>query len=422
MNKYKIKKLSNGLPLITLPAPAMKTATILIMFKTGSKYENKKTSGLSHFLEHMFFKGTVKYPNTLALSTALDEIGAEYNAFTSKEYTGYFIKTASAKITKATGIIYELLEKSKFEAEEIEREKGVIIEELNMYEDNPLMSIENVLEECLYGDTPAGRLIVGTKESIRSFKRADFIKYFEQQYGARSMYILLGGAWPKAAEKNLAKLFSGVQKNKWIDKIKVQEKQKAPQMRIHYKKTDQVTLSLAVRAFAAGDKDEAALKILGLILGGSMSSRLFIDLRERHGLAYHVRTMDELYSDVGFLTTRAGVPLSKLEMAIKIILNEYRKISLEPVKARELKKAKDFFISHLALQLESSDDITGFYGQQVTLPKKMITPTELKRQITKVSAQDVQRVAKRIFVNRGLNLALIGNLKDKNKLLKILKL
>ncbi|MCX6798021.1 MAG: insulinase family protein, partial [Candidatus Falkowbacteria bacterium] len=146
MNKYKIKKLSNGLPIITLPAPAMKTATILIMFKTGSKYEDQRTSGLSHFLEHMFFKGTVKYPTTLSLSTALDEIGAEYNAFTSKEFTGYYIKTASAKITKATAIIYEMLERSKFEEIEIEREKGVIIEELNMYQDNPLMLIEDILE------------------------------------------------------------------------------------------------------------------------------------------------------------------------------------------------------------------------------------------------------------------------------------
>ncbi|MCX6797655.1 MAG: insulinase family protein, partial [Candidatus Falkowbacteria bacterium] len=191
--------------------------------------------------------------------------------------------------------------------------------------------------------------------------------------------------------------------------------------RIHYKKTDQVTMSLAVRAFAAGDKDETALKILGIILGGSMSSRLFIDLRERHGLAYHVRTLTELSSDAGFLNTRAGVPLNKLETAIKIILSEYKKICLEPVKARELKKAKDFFISHLALQLESSDDITSFYGRQVVMPKKIITPAELKRQISRVSVADIQRVAKRIFVNRGLNLALIGGLKSQAQLKKILK-
>lgn len=420
MNNYKIKKLNNGLPIITLPVKSMKTATILIMFKTGSKYEDRRTSGLSHFLEHMFFKGTEKYPDTLSLSSALDAIGAEYNAFTSKEYTGYFIKTASAKIPVAVNIIHEMLEKSKFDAEEIEREKGVIIEEFNMYQDNPLMWIEDVLEECLYGDTPFGWSTIGTKKNIKSFTRQDFLDYFNRQYGSKSMYILLAGAWPKSLDRNLVNLFQSVKKNKWQDKPVLKEKQSAPQIRVHHKKTDQVTLSLAVRAFPAGDKDESALRILSIILGGSMSSRLFIRLRERQGLAYHVRAITELSSDSGYLTTRAGVPLAKLGQSVKTILEEYKKMCLEPVPAKELKKAKDFYISHLTMQLESSDDIASFYGRQVILPKPLVKPSEMIKKIQAIKAEDIRRVANRIFISRHLNLALIGDIKNTSELKKIL--
>ncbi|MFA5163602.1 MAG: pitrilysin family protein [Patescibacteria group bacterium] len=420
MNNYKLKRLANGLPIISLPVPSMKTATILVMFKTGSKYEDRRTSGLSHFLEHMFFKGTEKYPDTLSLSSALDEIGAEYNAFTSKEYTGYFIKTASAKMPVAVNIIHELLEKSKFDATEIEREKGVIIEEFNMYQDNPLMLIEDILEECLYGDTPAGWSTIGTKKTIKSFKRQDFIDYFKRQYGSKSMYILLAGAWPKDLDRKLRQLFESVKRNKWQDKPLIKDKQNAPQVKVHYKKTDQVTLSLAVRAFPDGDPDESALGILSIILGGSMSSRLFINLRERQGLAYHVRTMTELSSDAGYLTTRAGVPLLKLEQSIKTILGEYKKISLEAVPAKELKKAKDFYVSHLTMQLESSDDIASFYGRQVIMPSPVVKPSEMIRKIKAVKAEDIKRVAKRIFISRHLNLALIGDIKNPARLKKIL--
>jgi len=421
MNKYKIKKLSSGLPIMTIKSPAMKTATLLIMFKTGSKYEERRIRGLSHFLEHMFFKGTAKYPNTLALSTALDAIGAEYNAFTDKEYTGYFIKTASVKIPVAVKVLHEMLEHSKFEEREIEREKGVIIEEFNMYQDNPLMLIEDILEDCLYGDTSAGWSTIGTKATIRSFKRQDFLGYFERQYGAKSMRILLAGSWPKAAEADLKRLFKSVKKTKWQDKVAVKEKQAKPQIKIHHKKTDQVTLSLAVRAFPAGHKDETALKLMSIILGGAMSSRLFIELRERQGLAYHVRSLVMTYSDSGYLTTRAGVPLDRLEQSIQTILREYKKIAQTSVPARELKKAKDFFISHLAMGLESSDDIVNFYGHQVILPQPIITPAEMIKKVKRVSAADLQRIAKQIFVNRGLNLALIGDLKKSASLTKILK-
>jgi len=420
MNKYKIDVLSNKLRLITIPLPKAPTMTALVIVKTGSKYENRRNNGISHFLEHLFFKGTAKRPDTLALSSELDSLGGEYNAFTAKEFTGYWVKVAASKAAQALDIVSDMLLNSRFDAVEIEKEKGVIIEELNMYEDNPMMHIEDVFETCLYGDTPAGWDTIGTKENIRRFKREDFIKYLKSQYGARSVYVVLVGGIDVATKKAATKLFSVFKKNKWQDKLPVKEKQSAPRSLSVYKKIDQVNLSLGVRAYPFGHPDEFKVKLLAIILGGSMSSRLFTNLRGRNGLAYYVRTMTELYSDSGYLTTQAGVPITRAEEAIKIILAEYRRIMDEPVGTKELKRAKDLLQGKMSLQMEATDNLANWYARQVISRSKILTPAEFLARIKEISAADLQKTAKKIFVNRGLNLALIGAVKGE-KFKKILK-
>jgi len=403
------------------PIKGARTATALIIVKTGSRYETRATNGLSHFVEHMFFKGTERRPNTLALSSELDALGGEYNAFTSKEFTGYWVKVAAAKLNKALDVVSDMLLNSKFAEEEIEREKGVIIEELNMYEDNPLMHVEDVFEACLYGDTPAGWETIGTKKNIRSFKRADFIKYLEEQYGSSNVYIVIAGSVKESDIGKLAKLFGGFRRGKPYVKLPVKERQSKPQARAVYKKIDQTNLSLGVRAYPVGHPDEFKVKLLSIILGGSMSSRLFISLRERNGLAYYVRTDTEFYSDSGYLTTQAGVPALKIEDAIKIILAEYRRIKQEPISATELKRAKDMLIGKSLLHFEATDNLANWYARQAILRRKIITPGEFLRQIGKITAADLQKTAQKIFINRNLNLALIGPVKEKKfqSLLKI---
>lgn len=416
MNKYKVNILSNKIPLITVPIKGAPTATALVIIKTGSKYETKDNNGISHFLEHMFFKGTVKRPSTLALSSELDSLGGEYNAFTAKEFTGYWVKVAASRLPEALDILNDMLLNSKILPEEVEREKGVIIEELNMYEDNPMMHVEDVFESVLYGDTPAGWETIGTKKNIAGFKHADFMRYLETQYGARSMYVVIVGGIKTEAKKEAMKTFSKFKVNKWQDKPTVKEIQKAPQMKIINKKTDQVNLSLGVRAFPIGHPDEFKVKLLSIILGGSMSSRLFINLRERNGLAYYVRTMNETYTDSGYLTTQAGVPNAKTEAAIKIILAEYKKMATELVSAKELKRAKDLLQGKSLLQMEATDNLATWYARQAVLRRKMLTPGEFLKQINKVTASDIRAVAKKIFVNNGLNMAIIGKVKaDKFK-------
>lgn len=420
MDKYKKIILSNKAPIIRIALPGAKTATALLIFKTGSRYENKSNNGISHFLEHLFFKGTAKYPNTLALASELDSLGCEFNAFTSKEFTGYWIKAAESKLGQALEILGEMILHSKMEEAEIQREKGVIIEELNMYEENPMMHIEDVLEACIYGDTPAGWETVGTKENIQRFTRQDFISYLETQYGANSACLILAGG-VKDKDINKAKaIISALKPNKWKTQLKNKIQQKKPQVKTSFKDIDQANLSLAVRTFPLNHAEEFNVKLLSIILGGAMSSRLFINLRERNGLAYYVKTDSEFYSDSGYLTTQAGVPTEKTKQAVEIILNEYRRLTAELIPLAELNRAKDLLRGRLLLQMEATDNVANWYARQSILRRQIMTPAEFMKKIAAITPASLQKTAKKIFIDVGLNLAVIGRVKDSD-FSKILK-
>ena len=414
MNKFTIKRMDNKVPLYLIPMNEAKTATIVFMFKTGSKYETRANSGISHFLEHLFFKGTKKRPDTATISSELDSLGCEFNAFTSKEYTGYYIKVASTKIVAAIKILGDMLLNSLFDEQEIEREKGVIIEELNMYEDNPLMHIEDVFESCLYGDTPAGWDTIGTKKNIMNFKRQDLLDYFSKQYGSNSLSVILAGKIKTKDKVVLEKIIKQFKNNSWQDKLKVEENQKQAKIKTVYKTVDQVAVSLGVRTVEIGHPLELKLKLLASILGGSMSSRLFIRLRERNGLAYYVRTSNEFYSDSGYLTTQAGVPKTKVKEAIKIILEEYQRMKTEKISEKELKKVKDLLAGRMILKLDDSEEIASWYARQAILRKDILSPAEVLREMRKISAKDLQKVAQKFLVEKNLNLALIGRIKDQD--------
>jgi len=425
---HKIKKIINGMDIITTPILGTKTITVLVMVATGSRFENKQISGISHFLEHMFFKGTNKRPTTLAISSELDRVGGEFNAFTGKEYTGYFVKVEASQLELALDVLSDMLLNSKFEQAEIEREKGVIIEELNMYLDNPLIYIEDLFEECLYGDTPAGRDTIGTKETILKLNRKQILNYINSQYSSDKIVISLAGGFKSSDIKLINKYFSKFSKKNYQEKLKTNDEQIRSKLNLFYKKTDQAHLSLGVRTYGYGDKNEMAAKIISIILGGTMSSRLFTELRERRGLAYYVRTHNEPYTDSGYLTTQAGVPIDKLHEAIKIILSEYKKLSEKLINAEELNRVKQCLIGRTTLNLESSDSLANWYARQAILFKeqnkkdKILTPEKYYTSIKKISAEDVRRVAKEIFVNQKLNLAVIGPYKDKEEFEKMLKL
>ena len=409
---FKKTKLKNGLRIITAPMKNTKTVTVLFLVKAGSKYETKKISGLSHFLEHMFFKGTKKRPTTLDIASSLDSAGGEYNAFTGKEYAGYFAKVDYKNFDLALDVISDMLLYSKFDQNEIDKEKGVILEEMNMYYDTPMSYVGELFENLLYKDQPAGWDTLGEKDVVLNLQRKNFINYWKDHYTTKNSVICVAGNIEnKKAIYKIKKYFSELKDGEGKDKKKVIEKQEKPQFKIKYKKTDQAHLCLGVRGYDIFHQDKMVLNLLSVILGGNMSSRLFISLREKEGLAYYIRTLSNVYTDSGYLMTQAGVDNKRVERAIELILSEYKKIKEKGVSEKELKKAKDYIKGKSLLSFEASDDIASFFAGQEILAEKILTLPEKFAKIDKVSVDDIKRVAKDIFIPKKLNLAMIGPFK-----------
>lgn len=415
--------LDNGLRIILSPLPAVKSVTAIILCGAGSRYETRKTNGISHFLEHMFFKGTKKRPTALEISHALDEIGADYNAFTGKETTGYHIKCASQHLALSLEMLADMLWNSKFDPAEIEKERGVIIEELNMYEDTPMRRVAEIYEQVLWGDQPLGWDIGGKKEVIRKIQRGDFAKYIEDRYAPNNMVVSIAGDFEKVKTIETVKKFFGHIPEKAVGGfMPVSEGQKKPASKVTYKKTDQAHLVLGFRAFKIGHPHRYNAAILSTILGGGMSSRLFVNVREKRGLAYYVRADAESYLDTGTLCASAGVDLKRIDDAIKVIIEEFAKISNEKVSERELKKAKEYIKGRIILSWEDSRVVAASYGTDEILEGKIRTIDEYLKRIDEVSAEDVKRVAQFLFTNNKLNLAVIGPFKDSERFSKILKI
>ncbi len=419
--EYKKIKLSNGLRIISVPSKNTQAVTVLVVVATGSKYENAQNNGISHFLEHMFFKGTGKRPNTLAIAEALDKVGGAYNAFTSKEYTGYFAKVDTKHFDLALDWVSDIFLNSKIEPEEIEREKGVIIEEMNMYLDTPTQYIGSLWEYLLYGDQPAGWDVIGKKCNILKFKRKHFLDYLKNHYSSKNTIVAVAGNFSeKDIVNKIKKYFASLENKRPQIKLKVKEAQQKPGIKDYFKTTDQTHLCLGVRAYDLFHSQKYALDILATILGGNMSSRLFIEVRERRGLAYYIHTSADLFTDSGYLATQAGVPHKNLGEAVEVILKEYQKVRDGKISEQDLQKAKDFLKGSLVLGLESSDAQASFYAGQELLVGKILTLKEKCFKIDKVSLPDVKKAARDIFKPKNLNLAFIGPHKNKVAFQKIL--
>ncbi len=425
VNLYKKTTLNNGLRVITVPMENANSVTVLILVGTGSKYETKDINGISHFLEHMFFKGTEKRPNTLKISETLDSVGGEYNAFTSKEVTGFWAKVDKKHSDVALDWISDIFLNSKFDEKEMEREKGVIIEEVNMYLDTPTAYIGDLWEKLLYGDQPAGWRVIGEKENILSFNRQKVVDYYQNHYCPSNTIVCVAGAVNSGEiEKKIAGYFKNAKKGRAVNKVKAKDEQAEPEILIHNKQTDQTHFCLGVRAYDLFDKRKYALALLAVILGGNMSSRLFIKVRERNGLAYSIHTSTDNSTDTGYLVTQAGIDHKNLEKSIKLILQEYKAVKDKKIVERELQKAKDYLKGATSLSLDASDSQASFYGLQDLLEKNILTPEEKFKKIDAVSVEDIKKIAEDIFLESKLNLSVIGPLEAEcaDKLKQSLKL
>jgi len=414
--------LKNGLTLITIPVPQLNSVTTMVAVGAGSRYETKNIGGISHFLEHMFFKGSRKYPTAEIISTVVDGIGAINNAFTGKEYTGYWIKSSAKHLKLSTEIISSMLTESLLAEEEIEKEKGVIIEEMRRRKDNPEGYIWDLYEELQFGDNPLGWDIVGEEKIINSLKRKDFVDYVDSLYSPKNMVLVYAGKIPNNIKEIAEEYFSSVPRRSEKKFVPfVGKKQTKPRINISYKKSDQAHLVLGVEGYDRYDDKKYAARILSVILGEGMSSRLFMQVRERRGLAYHVSAMHDSYKDAGAFAVYAGLKLEKVMEGLEVIVAELERIKNEKVTEDELKKAKEIVRGRLAIKAESTNFLAEYFGLNFALDRDIETFEEYLAHTDKITIEDVQTIAQELFKKEKFNLQVIGPFKSEVPFQKILK-
>lgn len=405
--------LSNGLRSIVVPLKDNATATVMVLVETGSKYESNTERGLSHFLEHMCFKGTKARPHAMDISRELDGLGAQSNAFTSYEYTGYYAKGEARHVETLFDVISDVYLHSTFPKGEIEKEKGVIVEEINMYEDMPQRQVQELFQSLLYGDQPAGKNIAGTIESVRGFSRKDFVAYHKKHYVPEATLIVVaGGIDEKKIQHLIARVFGSQSPQRKQGKKKTIDTQLAPAVKVKNRNTDQSHLVVGMHTYSVSDeKRNTILSVLSTILAGGMSSRLFEKLREEMGVCYYVRAYNDTYTDHGHLEISVGADTSRVKEVVSTIMAQCSLLKTQRVSENELAKVKEYMVGNMMLELESSDSYANLYGGQAIMRRAVRTPKEIEKQIRAVTAEDIQTIAKEIFVTNNLNLALVGPFK-----------
>ncbi len=409
-------KLNNGLRIVTVPMADNPAVTVLVMVETGSKYETKEINGLSHFLEHMVFKGTPKRPTSMDISKELESLGAHYNAFTSQEFTGYYAKVSKQHTDTALDVVSDIYLNPLLDSKEIEKEKGVIVEEIRMYKDTPHRQIHNLYMALVYGDQPAGWKITGTEDTVKSFKRDDFLKYRTEHYVAERTIVVVSGAIDeKEIVEKIETAFEDIPNTKSLDKIKVDDTQDKPRLLLQYKETDQAHLILGVRTFDSKSKYDETLSVLATLLGGGMSSRLFHKLRDEMGVGYYIHASHDSYTDHGLFNISAGVDTKRIEEVVGVLIDECKKIINEDITDSELKKVKDYISGSFVLGLETSDSRAEYVAANLIMKGKIESPDEQISKINSVTVNDIKELAKKIFVDEKLNLAIIGPYKDEDR-------
>lgn len=424
----KLFTLPNGLRVVFIDTQAFPTLTTLLLIGAGSRYENAVNNGIAHFFEHMPFKGSKKYPSSFAISSTIEGLGGAFNAFTAKDHTGYWVKATNDNFPTVIDLLSDIVLNPLLIPEEIEREKGVIVEEINMYEDSPAERVEEIFEALLYKNHPLGYDILGTKETVNSFKRETFIEYMNRFYHPSNVVLVVAGGLGDnsigISDDEIKKLYLNTIEEKfgaWNHNteatfVPLKEKQSKPQLVVRYKKTEQAHYCIGFRTFSFYDKRKYALSILAAILGGGMSSRLFIEVRERRGLCYYISTGRQLYHDVGNLVTQAGVVnnIDKVKESINVTLKEHTKMAKGDITDEEVVKAKALIKGRLLLSLEKSENVASFFGNELILRNELEKVEDVIENIDKVTREEVVSLAASLFTNENLNFSIIGPFKKKD--------
>jgi len=414
--------LKNGLRVILVPDPSKQVVTTMVVFGVGSRYEDENEAGIAHVLEHMHYKGTKKRPTAMAIAEFIEEIGGEHNAFTSKEYTGYYTKVASKYLEKSLDFLSDLLENPLFDENELNREKDVILQELDMYEDLPMEVAANKFEQALFGNNALGRDVIGYRDSIKKISKQTLTNFRDKYYTSNNAVIVLAGNFGDLDQNEVVKLVEDyfVFPSKSLSAYPEFKLNNKKSFSLVNRKTEQSHIVIGFSGASYKNQDRHLLKMLLLILGGGMSSRMFTEIREKRGLAYAVKSSASSYLDAGAIETYAGVPHLRVPEAIKAIINEFKKIR-DGVSESELKRAKEYIYGRLLISMEDSNEVANHYALQELLTGEIKTPLETTEIYQKITALELEEVASKYIKENKMALSFVGKDLNEEELKSIFK-
>ena len=420
MQHYTLK---NGMRVLLAPAKGTDTVTALVLVQVGSRYEYQKLNGASHFIEHLMFKGTKRRPTAQDISRTLDAIGADYNAYTEKHVTGYHMRVDRASLSLALDMLSDMVFHSKIDATELNRERNVVIEEINMYQDNPMQHVEDLIEEAMFDGSTLGWNIAGTVETMTKMPRKEILAFYKQYYQPSNMVLVVAGNIESSVKAEIEKRFGGLKdqentRSVFAPFIPPTSSAEAPFVRLQTKETEQIQIAIGFPSFGVDDARNPALGLLSIILGGNMSSRLFVQVRERRGLAYFVRASNHTYDDVGTFLVRAGLDKKRLPLAMKTIIEQLKSVVKNGVTPQELKNAKTFVRGQLSIQLENSSSRAEWLARQFLFQKTVLDSHDYLKRIQRVTSAEMKRVAKEVIDFSKMSLAAVGPYKDREDFLK----
>ncbi|MDP2941370.1 MAG: pitrilysin family protein [Candidatus Omnitrophota bacterium] len=405
-------KLDNGLRVVTNRMPGMRSVAIGIWIKVGGRYENEKNKGISHYLEHLLFKGSKKY-SCRKLKEAIEGVGGSLNGFTSEELTCYLAKLPHQYLNLGLDVLADMALNPLLPEAEVEKERTVILEELKMYKDQPQSHVYDLLDELLWPKQILGMNIIGSFETIGAIKRGDLQAYKLRHYTPLNIVVSVAGLLEEEPlVKKIKEIFVHSGKENINSFMPAVVSQARPQLKVFDKATEQTHLALGFHSLEREHPLKYAQGLLHVILGANMSSRLFEKVREKKGLAYEIGTQVKRFQDTGAFLVHAGIDNRKVLKAVELILAELDKIKKNPVSADELKRAKDFYLGQTELALEDTLDHMLWIGESMSLSDKIYTLEEITKGIRAVTREDIRELARQIFKEEGLNLALIGPLKN----------
>jgi predicted Zn-dependent peptidase len=412
---YKKVRLDNGLRIISHRMPDMQSVALGIWIKAGGRYESEKFKGISHFLEHLLFKGSRRY-SCRKIKESIEGVGGSLNGFTSEEMTCYLVKMPSRYLALALDILSDMVINPSLSGLEIEKEKTVILEEIKMYRDQPQSHVYELLDELLWPGQPLGAPIIGRVDSVSRMTRED-LQLFKQRFYVPANIVVsaAGDLDSKKLERGVARIFSQQNGGSINTFLEAKEGQQSPRLKVLPKDTEQTHMALGFHGFSRGHPLRHALAILHIILGANMSSRLFDELRERRGLAYEIGTQVKRFQDTGAFLVHAGIDNRRVSDAVRLILKALKKIKAKLVERDEFRRAKEFYLGQLMLALEDTLDHMFWIGESTTTLDKAYSLEEIVKEVNSVKREDVREAARRIFKEENLSLALIGPLKNREK-------